>query len=204
MRAHGFVKLLSNICRMTFSPKCFNSFRTRWKDAVRAALLQGPGETAHPFLGTSPDSIPTVKSISLPQFPITTRGKGKDQRHLGDFRATQLVSGGAQAITQVWLSAWHLPLPQLRSSELAMCAPVVALSLSLPFGQAEPILLCHGGSSRWSCVRALPAPPQAHLAFVWQPAVFQVGSFRGASLARSRHHRINAKVASHSLHLLTV
>lgn len=106
---------------MTFSPKCFNSFRTRWKDDVRATLLQGPGETARPFLGTSPDSVPTVESISARQFP--PRGKGKDRRHLrGDVRATQLVGGGAQAVTQVWMAAQPSPLPQLRSSELAVYA----------------------------------------------------------------------------------
>lgn len=180
---------------MTFSPKCFNSFRTRWKDDVRAALLQGPGETARPFLGTSPDSVPTVESISARQFP--PRGKGKDRRHLrGDVRATQLVGGGAQAVTQVWLAAQPSPLPQLWSSELAVYAPVVAWSPSLAFAQSEPILLCPCGNSRWSRMCALPAP--------WQPAVYQAGSLRRAGLALSKHHKINARVASHSAYLLTM
>lgn len=203
MRAHGFVKLLLNICRMTFSPKCFNSFCTRWKDDVRAALLQGPGETAHPFLGTSPDSVPTNESISLPRFP--PRGKGKDRRHLlGDIRATQLVGGSAQVITQVWLSAQPLPLPRLGSSERATYTPVVVLSPPLPFEQSEPVVLCRGGNSRRSRTRALPAPPQAHLAFVWQPAVYQAGSLRGASLAHSKHHQTDTKVAWHSIYPLTI
>lgn len=54
MRTQCFMKLLLNICRMTFSHsiplKCINSFYTQGKKR-QTALLQGLVETTHLFLG---------------------------------------------------------------------------------------------------------------------------------------------------------